>query len=345
MSRARFDEEPEDRHEEAAMWCMRLAEDRLTPDELRSFDIWLATDGNSEALDEAVLVWQVAEAVARRPQLIGARTDALESFRKGNGRRWMRNVKRRRYWWMGLAAALMLMVLTSVMVLRDRPQLYETNVGERRIAMLQDGSRLSLDASTEVEVRMADNRRQLTLLSGRAKFDVAKDPQRPFSVMAGNKLIVATGTSFSVELLRGQVHVLLYEGHVEVLDQRDDDARPTQLRLRDSREFADAALIPGRELVVPLVATQATLVKPDLPQSLSWEAGQLSFDNEPLSSAIERANRYASEPLAIGDPELASIRVNGIFDAGDTDAFVEGVVAFNRVRVVREAGKITFRRR
>ena len=43
------------------------------------------------------------------------------------------------------------------------------------------------------------------LLAGRAKFDVAHDALRPFSVLARNRLTVATGTSFSVELLSRQV--------------------------------------------------------------------------------------------------------------------------------------------
>src|SRR3546814_6222189 len=78
---------------------------------------------------------------------------------------------------------------------------------------------VSLDAATKVNVRMKEAGRQVELLAGRAKFDVAKDPQRPFTVAAGDKLVVAVGTSFSVELIDGQVRVILYEGQVEVRDR------------------------------------------------------------------------------------------------------------------------------
>jgi transmembrane sensor len=83
----------------------------------------------------------------------------------------------------------------------------------------------------------------------------------------------------------------------------------------------------------------------DVERSLSWEEGQLSFDSEPLASAVERFNRYAREPLAVGDPASANVRVNGVFNAGDTEAFVEGVTALHPVRAVRSGGKITFRRK
>ena len=345
MSTVQFDEEPDGREEEAAIWCMRLAEDRLTPEEQRSFDAWLAVPGHAEMFDDALMVWRMTESAANRPEIIDARAEALDAFRQANSRRWRRTVSRRWYWPAGIVAAMLLLVSSGVALLHDPAHLYETGVGERRVAMLEDGSRLSLDAATEVEVQMAGDQRRLTLLSGRAKCDVAKDPLRPFSVTVGNKLVVATGTSFSVELLDDQVRVFLYEGHVEVLERRSLAARPVQVPLRNMKTPADQALVPGRELVTPLAAGTATVGAADLPRSLLWEAGQLSFDNEPLRSAVARMNRYAREPLAVADPATAAIRVNGVFDAGDTEAFVEGVTALNAVRVVREQGKIVFARR
>lgn len=344
MSRLQFDDEPEGRDEEAAIWCMRLAEDRLPPEEQRLFDAWLAVPGNAEAFDDAVRVWRVAESAAGRPEVIAARTEALDQLRRANGRRWLRSASRRWSWGVGVAAAIALVLLSSLFLLHDPARLYETGIGERQVAMLEDGSRLSLDAATEVEVRMAEDRRQLRLVSGRAKFDVARDPLRPFSVAVGDKLIVATGTSFSVELLNKQVRVLLYEGHVEVLENPGDGAKPRQLQIERTSTPAGQALRPGRELVAPLAATTAMVNQVDMPRSLSWEAGQLSFDNEPLSSAVERFNRYAREPLAVGDSVSGSIRIDGVFDAGDTEAFVEGVTALHPVRADRSGGKLTFRR-
>src|SRR3546814_20684114 len=84
--------------------------------------------------------------------------------------------------------------------------------------MLDDDSRLSLDANTRVRVKYSRAGRQLWLEEGRARFEVAKDPLRPFSVAAAGKIVVATGTEFSVELLGRETRVILYEGHVAVLN-------------------------------------------------------------------------------------------------------------------------------
>src|SRR3546814_3322622 len=84
--------------------------------------------------------------------------------------------------------------------------------------MLDDDSRLSLDANTRVRVKYSRAGRQLWLEEGRARFEVAKDPLRPFSVAAAGKIVVETGTEFSVELLGRETRVILYEGHVAVLN-------------------------------------------------------------------------------------------------------------------------------
>ena len=333
-----------DRDEQAALWCLELAEGELSRAEQARFDEWISEPENATAFEEAARVWKSADASSEMPELIQMRGAALENFRRANQRRWRRRPVP--LLWVGGIAAMLIMVLTTALFLRDPMQVYRTGLSERRIAVLEDGSRLSLDADTEIEVRLRRDRRELTLVHGRAKFDVAKDPLRPFTVAAGGKIVVATGTSFSVELLNRQVHVLLYEGHVAVLNDIDGKTQPQRVGPKNKSVVAEVALTPGRELVATRDSLDPGTVAPADPmRSLSWEAGQLSFDDEPLQTAAERMNRYSKDKIVMGDAVTASMRVNGIFTAGDTDAFVEGITALNPVRVERREGQITFRRK
>lgn len=331
-----------DRDEQAAMWCLSFAEGELSPVDRIAFDRWLADPDNAQAFDEAAMLWNNADAAADMPELIHARAQALEHYRRANERRWRPAWSGRWHWISGIAATFVVALMSAFLLLHVPMQSFHTGIGERRVAMLADGSRLSLDADTEVDVRLGRNRRELTLLRGRAKFDVAKDPLRPFSVVAGGKMVVATGTSFSVELLGRQVHVLLYEGHVAVLER----IRGMPVVRRESGSAhdaaADIALTPGKELVALSEAPAPASVSPvDPARSLSWEAGQLSFDDEPLSSAVTRMNRYSQERLAVGDTAAAHVRVNGVYTAGDMAAFVEGVTAVSPVRAVRDQQGVT----
>lgn len=300
--------------ETAAAWCLRLSEAELTPTEQGQLETWLSADAaNRAAFEDTVGVWAGVAEAGVQPDVIAIRRSALATLHR----------KRRSHGgWMRIAAAVLIAVtLAGVggLWLSQRPQTLATNVGERRVVSLADGSRVSLDGETAVQVLYRRDRRALTLLRGRAKFDVAKDAARPFTVAAADKTVRATGTKFSVEMLQNSVRVVLYEGHVLV------------------REATKAAvpLSPGQELA----DTRITQVDPA--RSLAWEGGQLVFVDEPLSSVVERVNRYAPRKLRVGDPAAGAVRVDAVFAAGDTQAFIEGVTGLLPVRAVDDGDAIT----
>lgn len=336
-----------DRDEAAAAWCVRLAEGPLDGDEQVDFDAWIADPDNHATLKEAIAVWTAAETAMREPEGIAIRAEALEAFRQASRRRWARRAVRRWRVPMGIAAALVVAVITSLLFLSDPVEIYATGIGERQVAMLDDGSSVSLDAATQVEVRLGGERREVRLLAGRAKFDVAPDPLRPFSVTAGDKIVVATGTAFSVELIGEELRVVVYEGSVDVLEQgADAEAEPVRIGTQD-RVSPASALRPGQQLIAlidPAEIDIAAVSPADMQRSLSWEAGQLSFDNEPLAAAAERMNRYADTRLVIADAATGGLRVNGVFDAGDTAAFVEGMSVIHGLQTRREEGRVTLSR-
>ena len=302
------------RLEEAGLWCARLADGLMSREEQRGFEAWLDADPrNRAAFDRAAAAWQAFEAVGVSPELIVMRSQALEGFGRANRRRWRRSGASR---WNGLAAAagLLVCLLVGALWMSTAPRAYGTGVGERRMVALADGSELSLDADTRVEVRYRKDRRELWLRKGRAKFAVAKDPLRPFTVAAAGKVVVATGTEFSVELLRKQMRVVLYEGSVAVAPAtsgRRSHLLPQALSSRAGLPeggpvAAPEVLTPGRELIVALEVPRQTVVRAEPVRSLAGEGGQLIFDDEPLASAVERVNRYSQEKLSVADATAAA---------------------------------------
>lgn len=318
----------------AALWALRLAEGEMTPEQQAAFDAWLDTDPRHGALlEETVGAWRAVDHYAGAEPMMALREAALASARRtlrgGRGRFPVRHVVSGL-----LAATLVLAIGGGLLWARLAPRVYETGVGERQVVALKDGSKISLDAATVVRVRYADGKRQLWLEHGRAKFDVAKDALRPFSVTAADKVVVATGTAFSVELIKTQVRVVLYEGHVAVL-KRDAASGSAQAARETTIEIgqvpAERLLVPGRELILPddspaRLAPQAAAVESADPvRSLSWEGGLLVFEDEPLDIVVDRMNRYAVKPLVVGDATTGRLRISGVFRAGDTEGLVQGL--------------------
>src|SRR3546814_4407377 len=84
---------------------------------------------------------------------------------------------------------------------------------------LRDGSAVTLNSNSEIDVDFDEGIRHVRLLRGEALFDVAKDSIRPFVVEADSTRVTAVGTSFTVNRVSGRdVQVLVREGVVELAD-------------------------------------------------------------------------------------------------------------------------------
>ena len=339
------DELPAGFEEEAAEWCWRLADGVLEPGDQETFDRWLHADPrHREAFENVATVWHGTDAIAEMPGFLSLRAKALTTMERARNSGYIATRQARVQRGFAAAAAILLMIVSSVWYFQSGPDIYSTGIGERQVVRLEDGSKISLDASSRVEVDYSAERRSLTLERGRAKFDVAKDPLRPFAVTAANKTVIATGTSFSVELLRKQVRVLLYEGNVAVLDRPEAATSISPTGPAHSDRPADRVLRPGDELVADIASDAATIASSDVERSLSWEGGRLSFIDEPLASAVERVNRYSDTPIVVSDPVAGRLLINGVFDAGDTDSFVSGVASLYPITVRRSDARILISR-
>ena len=153
-------------------------------------------------------------------------------------------------------------------------------------------------------------------------------------MQAADEKVRATGTAFSVEILQGEVQVVLYQGHVAITRQVSGATAPQPLRLASRAGPTGPSAASGDAVGTPVGACAAAeLVTIDPLKSLAWEEGQLVFDEEPLALAVDRVNRYTDHKLTLGDAKVAALRVDGVFTAGDTDAFVEGITDVFPVRV------------
>jgi transmembrane sensor len=204
---------------------------------------------------------------------------------------------------------------------RLSPDTYVTTAGERRALTLPDGSQVHLDAETKLRVDYSAKARELALLKGQARFEVAQDIVRPFSVLAGDRRVVAIGTAFNMDLLGKELRVTLIEGRVAVLEERAV-AKATKPVIE---------LSPGEQLQVT-PAMQPRVVKADLQRTTAWQGGKLVFDNEPLARVVQRVSRYTERKISVADARTGDLRMSGVFDAGDLDTFLTSVEEYLGVK-------------
>jgi transmembrane sensor len=214
----------------------------------------------------------------------------------------------------------------------DNVRRFATAVGQRRDVVLDDGSKITLNTASLVEVRYSADRRDVMLLQGQAMFHVAKNPDRPFVVSAGSRQVTALGTAFDVQIRQdGQVQILLVEGRVRV-----DPVRRQGLE-RIIPSLARTDLVPGQQLVTEgpgLVEVAAA----DVERETAWNRGVLIFRDDAVGDAVKEVNRYSAVQLVVDDPGVARLKVSGIFPTASRDDFVAALETLYPVSARAEQG-------
>jgi transmembrane sensor len=312
------DGNPVSRLAEASFWRTRLAEHDL--DASAAFEAWLAADPeNPVAWHRVQIGWDTVGEQANSPDLLQVRRDALRRAHRAGHLRWV--PWRQKAVLAGCLGFLLIAGLSGAAWWRSlAPPSYETASGERRTITLADGSRVSLDASSRLEVHYTNEQRKLVLLAGQARFDVAHNSLRPFLVEARGHTVIATGTAFNIDLLGPIELVTLIEGRVVITRSQGSLVPLAAFR---HPPLADVVLIPGQQAALgpmshPILATV------DLKRTSAWEDGMLDFDNEPLTSVVARINRYNERQIVVS-PSVADVRISGVFKTGDTATFIDAV--------------------
>jgi transmembrane sensor len=306
--------------EEAEAWFSRLlADDRSDRED---FERWLhATPAHAVAWEKTQALWErmgtfvqdesfsdyVREAVEPEPDVetecdhlaAGDRVAAMFPRRQ-------RPVRRRFGFAHAAAAAVVVVAVAAAAIVfglhTSSPQLYATGDHGSEIS-LADGSHVHMDIHTRLQARFGWWHRNVSLLQGRAVFDVVHDG-RPFVVHVGADRVTVLGTRFQVDRRpdSDSVIVTLMRGSVSI-DLASNDA---QVQLQPGQQMSWQASTGhwNRRDVDTAVAT-------------SWTRGFLVFNATPLAQAITEINRYSARKLQLADPSLGNLQLSGSFRLGD----------------------------
>ena len=247
------------------------------------------------------------------------------------------DVSRSRRPWVGwgLAAGILVAVVSAgffyIGAIRNATIEYTTGLGEQRSILLDDGSMVSLNTESGMEVAYTDEARWIKLTHGEALFDVEEDQNRPFWVETGAALIRVTGTQFNVYQQNGQTAVTVIEGTVEVAPR----ASPAAQVLGESNQTQPAStagsahsqgvakLQVGDQAVVKSgsVAIAATKID-NLEPVTAWTDRRLVFSETPLSEIVAEFNRYNHRRLILDDATVATLEVSGVFSTHDPESLI-----------------------
>lgn len=291
-----------------------------------AFQAWLAeSPRHADAYARWDADWNGLDAL---PDTALARLRAMDAAPAAHAQPRRPTPPRRRFWQFApaLLAACAALAIALFALAPAAPQYraqYATAPGEQQEIALPDGSRLTLDSSTRIDVAFYPHRREVTMAEGQAMFQVHGDAQRPFDVVTGDVRVTVVGTRFNVRhtpAVPGYpgVQVDVAAGHVRVAPAHP--ARWWQFWLPDSRRYA-ADLTAGQRLAINAAGMPGRIAPIDAAAVAPWLDHRLTFDNATLAQALAEFGRYGHPVPALNDPRVAALRLTGSFDSRNLASF------------------------
>lgn len=293
--------------QQAIAWRVRLASGTATAHELRLCADWRAADPQHEQ------AWQRLEHLGQqfaglsaplaRQALAGAQVDRQ---------------RRRALKQLGLFGSLVAAGVLGQHLQPWQPLLAQqrTGTGERRRLQLADGGTLYLNSDTALDIHYSNERRLIQLYQGEILVQTAADPLgRPFLVSTDQGLLRALGTRFQVRQQAHACELAVYLGAVEArprggLAQRIEAGQRVHLSAGALHELGSAHVDRGR-----------------------WVDGLLVAHDMPLAEFLAELGRQRPGVLRCA-PEVAGLRISGVFPLDDSDRVLAMLARTLPVRVV-----------
>ena len=306
--------------DEAADWLIALSRDDVSEQDILEFRAWERQCArNREAFERMAALWDDLSVLK---VLDDYAESASASISPGSF-----TLNRRALTAIAASVGIVLTVGAAQYISWASGQIQEeqfaTAVGEQRTIRLSDGSEINLNTDTEVQVAYTRRQRNVTLVKGEAHFTVAQSKRRPYLVYAGDGLVRAVGTAFTVHLRPdAAVEVTVEEGRV---------ALSPSLVVNRSTGASDAApdtreLIAGANVVYGERVQQMTQLPPaEISRKLAWRQGVLAYAGEPLSEVVADISRYTPLTIEIADPDLQTLQIGGYFKIGEVDEMFESL--------------------
>ncbi len=169
---------------------------------------------------------------------------------------------------------------------------------------LPDGTNitLNLESSLSWDETYSGQVRKVTL-QGEAFFDVKKDKNHPFIVVCKNIETKVLGTAFDIESYpsEAQIKVSLVRGKVRITDKDNG--------------LNKATLVPGQMMDYSRSTGTLRVKKIAVENIDAWMRGGLTFNDIPLTAAIERLSRRYKLHIKYDKEKLKDRTVTASFDS------------------------------
>ncbi len=221
-------------------------EKRLTVPEQQEVEEWLARDPEHQKIyADTITIWK--HSGVEQPFRMMNKQKAWERLQQQIDLEEGRNIKSKPVLvgWRLLAAAASVALLAALfIVFRDpRPQQFDA-VAEQRTIELEDKSIITLFKNARLQVTPGFNDKTRTVrLEGDARFDIAKNPDKPFIILNKDIEVEVLGTSFTIQQRADFNTTYVHSGKVKASYQNQSVVAVAQQKIVKDNQTGQLSLV------------------------------------------------------------------------------------------------------
>ncbi len=294
----------------AVRWYMRMREAAPDAPDRTSFEVWLLSDRRHRAAYQMIESTMEDFSSIERLQALSNALSQKQYFEQ--------NARRKKVSKLGSGLAVLLLCVGLGFLGRTQYQQWQaaplssevqtTAVAQMVKRTLEDGSVVTANANSAMEIVFYRHQRLVKLTRGEAIFEVTKDPNRPFVVETQQAKVTVLGTRFAVNQLSHKVRISVDHGRVQVA--RADGSEHT-LILRNG-EVAEIEQMNAPHKVNRNAA-----------DSFSFISGRIVFDRADMFEVADTLSRYRNptvQALFFGNQ---TPKVNAVLNVAELESFIQ----------------------
>ena len=222
------------------------------------------------------------------------------------------------YWWTSV----------SETVSADTLVQHQTGNQERMEHVLPDGSTIWLNQNTSIAYEKGFEPRTIQL-EGEAFFDVVRDPENPFVIIAGAAETRVLGTSFNVRAYpdEEQVEVTVETGKVEL---KGGDAETKEIQLS-----------AGKSGIYEKSSEKLVISEETLANAQAWKKRSLQFEETKMTDVILSLERYFDIDIEVENEAFLDcpLTTTAPFDDPNVETVFEILEFYFDAQVERDGSK------
>lgn len=291
--------------EELIAWSVRLSSGTASEQDEYDFQQWRAKDTRHEA------AWQTLHAMEQTLNVVPAKSKTLvtqtialvdqQSQHSGKSHNTFKQLG------LGAIAFFAVSLLVSQLGPWYQQSHFATPLGQRATFTLSDGTTMTLNTNTSVDIHYALFKREIVLNNGEIYLETGKDTKalfgrRAFWVNTKQAALEAIGTRFSVYQQETSTRLHVSEG---IVAMHTDTHPPVRAFANESYHMQGATFFP-----VKVASQQQDLT--------AWLDGVIVAKQMPLNALVPELLRYQALPVTY-DAEVGNLTVSGVFQLNRAD--------------------------